>query len=111
MGTVVTGGYGSDRILSVVYGEADRVHNNLFGGFGNDTIQAVTHAFGGDMIQFLRGGPGNDLLDAHVTGRAYEFGEGYSDLDGGWGNDRLIAGGGRGNIVHGGAGDDSCVLY
>ena len=88
----------------------------LWGGDGNDQLEGGAERdvlYGGAGNDELKGGAGDDMLDGG-TGRDKLYGEGGNDvlvgqgwLDGGPGNDMIVATG-RSNVI-GGAGQDTLI--
>jgi hypothetical protein len=117
------GGMGNDTLIgaggnNVLYAGAG--HNLLrggegrdwlIGGSGNDTLEGgwgddILSAGGGENL--LMGGAGNDtLMGAHLDAGGQDE-SGANFLNGGAGNDLLIAG--RGDVLHGGEGEDTFAL-
>ncbi|MEG4994949.1 calcium-binding protein, partial [Microcoleus sp. B4-D1] len=90
------GGLGNDSLFGADGNDSlsgSGSNNTLDGGAGDDTLVP-------GFRDSLFGGDGNDFL----------FGGGNSTLDGGVGDDTLSAGFGSGNVLRGGAGNDSYLL-
>ncbi|MDB5562113.1 MAG: hypothetical protein JWN11_1531 [Hyphomicrobiales bacterium] len=117
---ILNGGEGNDNLtasLSItnVSGQVDASHaeNRLAGGSGDDHLTAVAQLSGvaplhGDLpaiTNHLDGGTGNDVLVATIAAGSI----GASFLEGGAGNDRLTVFGGSGNVLNGGAGRDTLI--
>ncbi|WP_448205884.1 Ig-like domain-containing protein, partial [Azospirillum sp. sgz302134] len=131
---LVRGGAGSD----VLYGEAgdDRLEggdgaDNLYGGLGNDTLDGGDgddqYLSGEDGNDLVLGGAGNDRLYGEAGDDRLEGGSGNDTLDGAAGSDTLLGGDGdddlsgdgayadasgtaKGNVLDGGAGNDTLRL-
>ncbi|WP_167525459.1 Calx-beta domain-containing protein [Roseomonas genomospecies 6] len=131
---LVRGGAGSD----VLYGEAgdDRLEGGdgadaLYGGLGNDTLDGGDgddlRLSGDDGDDLVLGGAGNDRLYGEAGDDRLEGGSGNDTLEGAGGGDTLLGGEGdddlsgdgvyadasgaaKGNVLDGGAGNDTLRL-
>jgi len=106
LGDNVFGGAGNDTL----YG--GRLDDWLLGGDGNDTLNAGSlgaGTLGGDG-NYLNGGAGDDLLIGREGSDWLEGGDGTDTLEGGDGGDILAGGGGVGDVMHGGRGDDQYIF-
>ena len=109
---VVSGGSGSDNVagrIEITVEDRGTAINTLQGGTGDDTLDGLivitlTHAgpAGSVARNFLRGGSGNDDMRGEIDGDVI----GWSWLIGDDGADTLVAVGGTGNVLDGGAGAD-----
>ncbi len=87
--------------------------DQIFGGLGNDTILGGSgddRIYGGDGIDTINGGSGNDTIDTNgrydYSAKAWVGTLQSSRVDGGEGNDLIIAGAGN-DTLSGGDGNDN----
>ncbi len=107
------GGEGEDTITALARAgsseEFGTARNDLHGGAGNDRITAKAVLFdGGEVVNTVYGDGGDDRISASIQGDR-DGDPAHSELYGGAGNDRLSVRGGEGNILNGGAGDDTLI--
>ncbi|HXC74119.1 MAG TPA: calcium-binding protein, partial [Sphingomicrobium sp.] len=106
LGDNVFGGAGNDTL----YG--GRLDDWLLGGDGDDSLNAGSinsGTLGGDG-NYLNGGAGNDQLYGREGSDWLEGGDGVDVLEGGDGGDVLAGGGGVGDVMRGGRGDDQYIF-
>ena len=106
LGDNVFGGPGNDTL----YG--GRLDDWLLGGDGDDSLNAGSinsGTLGGDG-NYLNGGAGNDQLYGREGSDWLEGGDGVDVLEGGDGGDVLAGGGGVGDVMRGGRGDDQYIF-
>ncbi len=119
----VSGGAGNDTVEGVLeFSFSGAGTNELHGGAGNDRLIATIsfdlspdpssdeYPLTGEAKSLIYGDGGDDRITVRVTGNV-EDGEFSisSELYGGGGDDRLTVRDGEGNILNGGAGNDTLI--
>ncbi|WP_280638029.1 Hint domain-containing protein [Shimia sp. R9_2] len=99
----IEGNGGNDTI------NGDKGNDTIDGGTGDDTI------IGGDGADYLSGGEGNDFIDAFGGSqsgfeRGGTGGKNADTIFGGAGNDTIRGGFGRGEVIDGGADNDTLTF-
>jgi serralysin len=95
----VTGGSGTDTLISIENAIGSAYNDTLVGDAGNNSLA------GGAGNDNLTGGAGNDTLDGGAGNDTLNGGLGNDVLRGGDGNDTLTGGAGQDTLT-GGAGND-----
>ncbi len=114
---VFDGGAGNDKLTAKITmrGDGGPTGGTVFlsGGSGNDTVSGSLSVNSVSEQNWpnkgtlsIEGGNGDDRLSGSISG---ELVAAHSELYGGAGNDRLTVRGGEGNILNGGAGNDTLI--